>query len=167
MMRHGNALKGGPDPTRPLSEKGAREADAAGNFLRSVKEIPDVIFHSPLLRSLESAERVEKALKATGLLRRHDELEPEDSPKDFISEVLEEFADRLGADYRIMVVGHEPFISGLASLLLWRSRCDLPFGTGTLLEAESHDPRKAWDLCFYVKAKYLVKLSSGSDAKES
>ena len=156
LMRHGNALHGGPDSLRPLSEKGAREAEAAGNFLRSVNEIPDVILHSPLHRSRETAERVEKALRTTGLLRLHEELEPEAPPENFFSKLPAEFAGRTGFDSRIMAIGHEPFISNLASLLLQRS---LPFGTGTLLEAESCEPDSGWDLCFYVKAKYLVRLS--------
>ena len=162
LMRHGDALQGGADPARPLSEKGMHEAVAAGNFLRSINEIPNVMLHSSLLRSRETAERVEKALGVTGLLRLHYGLKPEDSPREFISEVLMEYAEHVGSDYTAMVVGHEPFMSGLASLLLWRSRCSLTFGTGTLLKAESYDPEKAWNLCFYIQANYLCRLLPGS-----
>ena len=163
LMRHGNALHGTSDSARPLSKKGKREAVAAGNFLRSVGGLPDVILHSSLLRSRETAEHVEKALGTTGLLRLHKGLKPEDSPREFLSDALIEFAEYVDSDYRIMVVGHEPFISDLASLLLWRSRCSLPFGTGTLLEVENHSPEKTWNLCFYVQAKYLCKFYPGSE----
>ena len=158
LMRHGNALQGSPDSARPLSEKGTHEAAAAGNFLRSVNEIPNVILHSSLLRSRETAEYVEKALGATGLLRLNTGLKPEDSPRKFLSEALAEFAEYADSDYTIMVVGHEPFISELASFLLWSSRCNLAFDTGTLLKAESCNPEKAWNLCFYVKNEYLGGL---------
>jgi len=158
LMRHGNAIKGSPDPARPLSKKGVREAEAAGTFLRSIGELPDIILHSTLVRSRETAEHVEKALKAEGLLRERRDLKPDDSPKEFLSGVLAEYDEYVGSDYKIMVVGHDPFISDLASLLLWRSQCDLPFGTGTLLMAEGFDQRAAWDLCFYVRAKFLVNL---------
>ena len=156
LMRHGNALSSEINPARPLSEIGVSEAKAAGAFLHSIEEVPDVILHSTLLRSRETAEHVEKELKAEGLLRERRDLKPGDSPKDFLSDILAEFGRYLGSDYRIMVVGHDPFISDLASLILWRSRCDLAFGTGTLLEAESFGKETTWTLCFYVKAKYLV-----------
>ena len=155
LMRHGNALKGGPDHARALSEKGVREAKAAGVFLRSIGEMPDVILHSTLTRSRETAEYVQAELGADGLLRERRDLKPEDSPKNFYSGLLAEFDEYVGRDYRIMVVGHDPFISDLASLLLWHSRCELSFGTGSMMEAEGFDPKAAWTLCFYVKAKYM------------
>ena len=58
-MRHGDALKSGSDLNRPLSEKGVSEGEAAGEFLRFVGEFPDLILHSTLLRSKQTAERVE------------------------------------------------------------------------------------------------------------
>ena len=155
LMRHGNALKGGPDHARALSEKGVREAKSAGAFLRTIGEMPDVILHSTLRRSRETAEYVEAELGANGLLRERPDLRPEDSPQDFYSGLINEFEEHAGSDYRIMVVGHDPFISDLASLLLWRSRCDLSFGTGSMLEAEGCDPEATWTLCFYIKAKYM------------
>ena len=163
LMRHGNALQTSPDSARPLSGKGVHEAEAAGGFLRSINEIPDVILHSSLLRSRETAEYVEKALGATGLLRLNTGLKPEDSPRKFLSEALVEFAEYADSDYTVMVVGHEPFISELASLLLWNSRCNLTFDTGTLLKAESSNPEKEWDLCFYVKNEYLGGLFPAPD----
>ncbi|MCL2010397.1 MAG: histidine phosphatase family protein [Synergistaceae bacterium] len=157
LMRHGNALKGRIDHERGLSEEGAREADAAGMFLRSIGEVPDVILHSTLRRSRETAERVEAALEAEGLLEERGNLTPGDSPEHFHSGLMAEFDERLGSDYKVMVVGHDPFISDLASFLVWRYQCGLPFSTGTLLEAKGSNPKDAWDLCFYVRAKYLTR----------
>ena len=68
-MRHGNALAGDPDHVRELSDRGVREAKAAGEFLRSIDEVPDVILHSTLRRSRETAEYVEAVFKAEGLLQ--------------------------------------------------------------------------------------------------
>ena len=160
LMRHGDAVTYFIDETRPLSEKGALEADAAGKFLRSIDEIPDIIVHSPLLRSRETAERVEKAVGAAGLLKQHERLNPDDDPIKFRIGALMQLAEKKSADYTIMVVGHEPFTSALASILLWDTRRDLAFNTGTLLGAKSFSPEKTWDLCFFVHADYLIRLFS-------
>ena len=154
LMRHGDALKGGFDSERALSKKGMSEGKAAGAFLRSIEEFPDIILHSTLLRSKQTAEHVEAQLKKNGLLQERRDLKPEDPPKDFLSDVLTEFDEYLGSDYKIMVVGHNPFISDLAELLGY----PFPFTTGTLLGAESFAPKKTWDLCFYVKARYLRRF---------
>ena len=153
LMRHGDALKGEFDAKRALSKKGKSEGDAAGVFLRSIGEFPDVILHSTLLRSKQTAEHVEAALEKNGLLQERKDLKPEDSPKDFLSGVLTEFDKYVGSHYTIMVVGHNPFISDLAALLGHA----LPFTTGTLLEAEGFAIREKWELCFYIKARFLKK----------
>ena len=159
-MRHGNAVHSGSDGTRPLSGKGRREAEAVGNFLSSIKEIPDVILHSKLLRSQETAQRVEDALGKTKLLRLHHGLKPDDSISYFHSELMTETFNNQDSNYTVMVVGHEPFISSLASLLVLRSPVGLTFKTGTILEAKCSNPESGWDFCFFVHAKYLIRLYS-------
>ena len=153
-MRHGNALNGSPDSARQLSQNGVGEAIASGKFLRSIGEIPKIILHSSLRRSQETAEHVEKALGMSELLRLHYGLKPEDSPDDFYSDILTEFYEQDCLDDSLMVVGHEPFISSLASLFVRRV---LTFDTGTLLMAEHSQFDSTWNLCFYVQAKYLVR----------
>ena len=158
LMRHGSAVPSGNDGARPISEKGVQEAEAAGNFLRAINEIPDVILHSQLFRSRETAERIEDALGKTHLLRLHHGLKPDDSAKYFRAEVLTELFSEKDNNYSVMVVGHEPFMSTLASLLVLRSPVGLTFKTGTMLEAKCSNPKNAWDFCFYVHAEYLLRL---------
>ena len=160
LMRHGNAVSGGSDGTRPLSEKGRYEAEAAGNFLLAIREIPDVIFHSKLFRSMETAQLVEDAIGKTGLLSLHHGIKPEDSALYFRSELLTEIFDKKDPNYSVMVVGHEPFMSTLASLLVLRSPVGLTFSTGTMLQAKCFNIERDWDFCFYVHSEYLLRLYS-------
>ena len=160
LMRHGNAVPSGGDGTRPLSEKGRCEASAAGNFLRSINEIPDVILHSKLLRSQETAQRVEDVLGKTKLLRLHHGLKPDDSVNYFHSELLREMFNQENSNHTVMIVGHEPFMSALASLLVLRSPVRLTFNTGTILEVKCSRPENAWDICFFIHAEYLIRLYS-------
>jgi len=154
LMRHGNALSGSPDAARRLSKQGVDEATASGNFLRSIGEFPQIILHSGLRRSLETAEYVEKALGVSGVLRLHGGLKPNDSPGDFYSDIQTAFCEYDCLDGSIMIVGHEPFMSELAALIMKHA---LTFGTGTLLMAERNQHEYTWYLRFYVQAKYLVK----------
>ena len=159
-MRHGNAVPSGSDGTRPLSEKGRREAEAAGNFLLAINEIPDVILYSQLFRSQETAHFVEDALGKTGLLRLHNGLKPEDSANYFCSELLSEIFYEKDSNYTAMIIGHEPFMSTLASLLVLRSPFGLSFNTGTMLAAKCFNSENVWDFCFFVHSEYLIRLYS-------
>ncbi|MDL2264694.1 histidine phosphatase family protein, partial [Synergistaceae bacterium OttesenSCG-928-I11] len=62
LMRHGDAVGGFDDAARPLSAQGLLEAENAGRFLARIREVPDVICHSPLLRSRQTAEVVARVL---------------------------------------------------------------------------------------------------------
>lgn len=57
LLRHGDAADGIPDDQRPLTEKGAAQADAAGLALLYLGEHIDICLTSPKLRALQTAER--------------------------------------------------------------------------------------------------------------
>ena len=57
LLRHAEAADGAPDDERPLTERGVRQAEAAGRALARLGEHIDVCLSSPKLRALQSAER--------------------------------------------------------------------------------------------------------------
>jgi phosphohistidine phosphatase len=57
LLRHAEAADGMPDDERPLSDKGIRQADAAGLALARLGERIDVCLSSPKRRALQTAER--------------------------------------------------------------------------------------------------------------
>ncbi|MFL5822988.1 MAG: SixA phosphatase family protein [Solirubrobacteraceae bacterium] len=57
LLRHAEAADGAPDDERPLTEKGATQADAAGRALLNLGEKIDICLSSPKLRSVQTAER--------------------------------------------------------------------------------------------------------------
>jgi phosphohistidine phosphatase len=57
LLRHAEAADGAPDDERPLTEKGLRQAEAAGRALARLGEHIDVCLSSPKLRALQTAER--------------------------------------------------------------------------------------------------------------
>jgi phosphohistidine phosphatase len=85
---------------------------ALGRFLRSSGAfLPEEIWHSPLVRSHETAALLARQLRLDVPLLLQPGLEPEDKP--------EMVARRLRSATRsVAIVGHEPHLSALASLLV-------------------------------------------------
>ena len=58
LLRHAEAADGMPDDERPLTDKGVRQADAAGIALARLGERIDICLSSAKLRAFQTAERV-------------------------------------------------------------------------------------------------------------
>ncbi len=110
LVQHGEAVEQSENPERPLTAAGRAEVEAVGRLLRSVQlEIPR-IEHSGKARAKETAEILAEAVAATELAIRKD-LSPND-PVDIVAKSLR------NADTDLMLVGHLPFMTKLASLLV-------------------------------------------------
>jgi phosphohistidine phosphatase SixA len=93
-----------------------------------------------------------------GILTEREGLEPGDSPDDLLADIIAEFGK---TEHKVMLVGHDPFISDLASLMIGRSKAALPikFTTGTLLGADGVAGGSSWALRFYITSKHLERLA--------
>ena len=115
LLRHAHAEPASGDETdlsRPLTANGAREAQAAGDWLKTHGAQPDVVLCSPSARTRETAAQVLARLaggKETSIDTRIYEATP-----GALIEVLEEHAD---ADC-VLLVGHNP---GLRKPHRWSS----------------------------------------------
>ncbi len=112
LIRHAHADDGKNDAARPLSAKGRAQIRRIGRLLREAKAIEAVEFwHSPLVRSRDTAELLARTLKKEIRLAEVSGLKHEDDPS--------LMACKLGdARHPIAVVGHEPHLSALASLMV-------------------------------------------------
>ncbi len=124
LVRHAHALAEEEDKTRPLSPRGRGEVARLARFLGSSGVFrPAHVWHSPLLRSRQTADDLAARLLLIDALRVEiPGLLPEDDPR--------ELAERLHLHPKdrgdIAVVGHEPHLSALASLLVrGKARPDL------------------------------------------
>jgi phosphohistidine phosphatase len=119
LIRHAHAIDGEIDATRPLSPRGEQQVRALADFLRGTDAFqPQEIWHSSLLRARQTAELLARRLKLSAPLTLMPDLEPEADPR--------AVARRLNATSRVVaVVGHEPHLSTLASLLV-AGRMDPP-----------------------------------------
>jgi phosphohistidine phosphatase len=111
LVQHGQAVPEAQDPARPLTEGGrdevARVARHAGTLGVRVAEI----WHSGKLRALQTAEIFRESLRPEPALREQRGMNPGDDPA-LVLPRLEAAADP------VLLVGHLPHLSRLASLLL-------------------------------------------------
>jgi phosphohistidine phosphatase len=115
LVRHAHAVAAEEDPLRPLSARGRGEVARLARFLGAAALFqPAQIWHSPLLRSSQTAtDLAARLLLSDAVMLETPGLLPEDDPA--------EFAERLALhprDRDLAIVGHEPHLSALATLLV-------------------------------------------------
>ena len=99
LLRHAEAVDGGADDGRPLTERGARQADAAGIALARLGAHIDVCLTSPKLRALQTAQRACEPLGVELIAEPRLAGEPFD-----VHELTAGFDD-------VLLVGHDPSFS--------------------------------------------------------
>ncbi len=113
LIRHAHAIDGADDVARELSKKGRGQAKALGKFLRARDLFaPAALWHSPLVRARETAELLAEHAKLEAKLVETTGLLPEDDPSDIAGRLTRTHLPALA------LVGHEPYMSALASLLV-------------------------------------------------
>lgn len=119
LVRHADALDAEIDELRPLSPHGCAQIATLAKFLgRSSAFAPEEIWHSPLVRARETAQLLVQHLRLKTPLAQVPDLRPEDEPAITVR--------RLKKVRRpVAIVGHEPHLSALATLLVVGSS-DLP-----------------------------------------
>lgn len=114
LVRHAHALDDVEDPTRPLSPRGRSQILRMAAFLRGNPAFhPHQLWHSALKRSAQTAAILAAELPHEPILVETPGLLPDDTP--------EAMARRLEAhspDISIALVGHEPHLGALATLLI-------------------------------------------------
>jgi phosphohistidine phosphatase len=99
MLRHAEAADGFPDDERPLTERGARQADAVGQALARLGTNIDTCLSSPKLRALQTAQRACEPLGVQVAVETALSGEPFD---------LHQLTAGLGD---VLLVGHDPSFS--------------------------------------------------------
>jgi phosphohistidine phosphatase len=118
LVRHAIAVDFGTpgfenDSLRPLTDKGREKMRRIAEALKELGVKPDLIVSSPYLRASQTASILVKALNYKEELIYSDNLIPMAESSDMIEEIRKKYSvDEL------MLVGHEPSISSLASALL-------------------------------------------------
>lgn len=119
LLRHADAgdpeAWSGLDADRPLSSKGRRQARSVGRWLRSMARPPEIVITSPKVRASETAEIATDGWPVRPLV---DERLAGGLELGGLAAVL---ADHAPAAERVLLVGHDPDFSELASELIGAS----------------------------------------------
>jgi phosphohistidine phosphatase len=119
IIRHAIAVEedsSGDDAQRALTEKGVRKMRQIAKGLRILGVEFDAILSSPYLRAQQTAGILADAFKMKKQVAFSDNLVPMGNPDLLIAEVNEKYSvDSLA------IVGHEPYLSTLISLLVAKS----------------------------------------------
>lgn len=116
LVRHGDA--GAPsnelgDMGRCLSPIGREQARATARALAERELSPTMVWTSPLVRAVQTAELLVAPLPYAGAVVARDDLYPDSSPRSLFA-ALRSLAD----DADVLVVGHMPYMAAAASELL-------------------------------------------------
>ena len=117
ILRHAEAGKSLParakDAERPLTAEGRDELEDVARSLARLKLKPNHIISSPLKRASETATIVARALKGKAKVEIWDELKPEGSKQELYKKL-----SKLEPESRVLVVGHEPYLSQMMNELM-------------------------------------------------
>jgi phosphohistidine phosphatase len=111
LVQHGDSIPEQIDPQRPLSPAGRRQVEAIGRLLASAGVRPARTTHSGKLRAQQTAELLATAFAAGSVVEAASGLSPNDPVKPVARMIATLSADA-------MLVGHLPFMTGLAGRLV-------------------------------------------------
>jgi phosphohistidine phosphatase len=112
LMRHADAVANDVDAIRELSPKGRQQVAKVCEALSKVPTFKPVeLWHSPLLRSEETARLLAAGLGLSVPILLKPGLEPDDDPGAIAATLQDEQRD-------IVIVGHEPHLGVLSSMMV-------------------------------------------------
>ena len=118
-LRHGVAVERDPqsfpdDSRRPLTLKGEDRVRLVCDALQALELSFDAILSSPFLRARQTAEIIAGSLGLRRALQFHNDLAPTGDPQ-----ALLRFVNRISPKpENLLLVGHEPYLSELLSMLI-------------------------------------------------
>jgi len=133
LVQHGQSVSEDIDPARPLSEKGQKDVQKIAQFLKGINLEISVILQSGKTRATQTAEILNpKATSSKGIMKKQG-LAPNDPVDPWVEELNKSPDD-------IMIVGHLPFLSKLASRLLGREEEVINFQPAGIVCLEKIEP---------------------------
>lgn len=163
ILRHGEAGQRGSagrgDFQRPLTTAGQKEISDIATSLKDLGIKLDVVITSPLKRAHQTASIVAKIFKIEKKMQDWAELSPEGKRLDLYKKLLQ-----LKQQSSVLVVGHEPYLSGMISEMIFDGnnggRITLKKSGLARIRVISSTSKFQGELRWLLTAKLLKNMSS-------
>jgi phosphohistidine phosphatase len=134
LVQHGESKSKEEDPGRSLTERGREVVERMADIASGMGVDPDVIYHSDKLRAKQTAEILAGRINPSAGIEEVEGIAPMDDPA--IAQELAESEERT-----LMLTGHLPHLSRLASLLLTgdKERDIIAFRNGGIVALSRHE----------------------------
>ena len=149
--------KADADDDRPLTKKGERKILRVAEAMRDMELGFDAIITSPLLRAVHSAEIVAKTFRLKDHVHHSSHLGPRGNPALLVKEITTKHNEAKG----LLLVGHEPSLGALISMLLvGDNSLEMIFKRGGLckLTIEQLSYGKCASLCWLLAPSQLKRI---------
>ena len=161
IMRHGQAEPGGEcsDEERQLTSAGIAELATTTKGLWSLGVSVELIAHSPLVRTVQTAEIVGKGLGPDTELLKVPSLAPGASPEGIYKEIV-----GLSRFKSLMIVGHAPDVSGICHYLIttqYRGSLDFAPASVACIEFPGAAAPGEGKILWFMSANQLKDLVEG------
>ncbi len=163
LLRHGIAENIVPgqqaDSERSLTEEGIKKMQKAARGMKSFVDVFDTIISSPYLRAEQTARIVAEEYNCVSKLEQSKYFVPDTSIKKMLDHL-----DEQSFNDRVLIVGHEPSISALASYLIGIDRSVIEFKKGTMcrIDADKVGFGKGF-LVWHLQPKQIRSMSKKKD----
>ena len=150
LVQHAKAASKQVDPERSLTEEGRRDIQRVAAFIKPLNLCVDYLWNSGKKRAMQTAEILSEVVKINKAQTIRDGLGPNDDVT-----VLRD--DLACAEQDVMIVGHLPFLSKLASLLLGGSESanTVAFKQGGIVCLRRAEENR-WQIDWMVTPELLV-----------
>lgn len=149
LCQHGNAVAKEIDPDRPLSATGCHDVKRLANFFSPRLLSVSQIVHSGKSRARQTAELLAIACDSKGPIEARSGINPNDNPQIFVADLASQQSD-------LLLVGHLPFLTRLASYLLSGQKESelLIFHPGSIVCLERDEDDK-WAVAWMIRPDML------------
>jgi phosphohistidine phosphatase len=150
LVQHAKAASEQVDPQRPLTEEGRRDVQRVAAFIKPLNLCVDYLWHSGKKRAAQTAELLAEVIRINKAKTARDGL----GPNDDVTVLRDELTSPEGD---VMIVGHLPFVSKLASLLLagFESADTVAFRQGGIV-CLSRSETDEWQIDWMIIPELLI-----------
>ena len=145
IIRHGQAVDttDSGDHGRWLDQTGRQQVRLTANALQEAEAIPTMVFCSPLVRAVQTAELITSALRINETVRTTAKLIPSASVGELLDHMKHAETEKCNDNMCIALISHQPLVSQLATIISGTPVSGFSVASACLLQLHRWQPSGA------------------------